>query len=135
MINTGYKPDPFRLLTMSEDTKEEAKIILDPDTTFLEFKEQVIGKNLEVLFEDVPVTDPDNKLSELITGVDLDIKRAAPGTKVTISVAHDIETTITGIEEFVNKYNEIADSLTNGQYTESEEVGAMGYLPEILVLR
>lgn len=127
VINTGYKPDPFRLLVMSEDTGEEAKIILDPDTTFLEFKEQVIGKNLEVLFEDVPVTDPDNKLSELITGVDLDIKRAAPGTKITISVAHDIETTITGIEEFVNKYNEIADFI-NGQYTESEEGGGYGLL-------
>ena len=88
----------------------------------LEFKEQVIGRNLDVLFEDVPVTDAENKLNELIAGVDLDIKRAEPGTKITVAVEHDVEATMEGIEEFVNKYNEISGFI-NGQYVESEEGG------------
>ena len=75
VVNTGYKSDPYRLLVISEDSGHEVvKITLDPDTTFLEFKEQVTGRNLEVVFEDVPVTDPDNQLDELISGVNLTVK-------------------------------------------------------------
>ena len=127
VVNTGYKPDPFRLLIISEDSGEEAKITLDPDTTFLEFKEQVTGKNLDIIFEDVPVTDADNALDQLISGVNLNVKRAEPGTKVQISVGHDVELTVEGIQKFIDSYNEIA-SFINGQFVESEEAGGYGML-------
>lgn len=127
VVNTGYKPDPFRLLVLSEDSGEEAKITIDPDTTFLEFKEQVTGKNLDLIFEDVPVTDADNNLDELISGVNLNIKRSEPGTKVQITVAHDVEATIEGIKSFVDTYNEIS-SFINGQFQENADTGAYGLL-------
>ena len=127
VVNTGYKPDPYRLLVISEDSGHEAKITLDPDTTFLEFKEQVTGRNLEVVFEDVPVTDPDNQLDELISGVNLTVKRAEPGTKVQVSVDYDVEATIEGINSFVEKYNEIAGFI-NGQFAENPETGGYGLL-------
>ena len=62
VINTKYNPDSFRLLVISEKSGKEARIKLDEDTTFLEFKNQVAGQDLDVLFEDVPVTDTDNIL-------------------------------------------------------------------------
>ena len=107
VVNTKYKPDAYRLLVVSEKSGHESKIYLDEDTTFLEFKEQVTGRNLDVLFEDVPITDEDNVLDELIDGVSFTIKRSEPGTRVQVSILHDLDGTIEGIKGFVEKYNEI----------------------------
>ncbi len=108
IINTKYKPDSYRLLVISEDSGEEAKIVLDEDTTFLEFKEQVSGRNLDVLFEDVPVTDSDNILEELVDGVTFNVKRSEPGTRVQVNVTHNLEATVESIAGFVEKYNQLA---------------------------
>lgn len=108
IINTNYNPDPFRLLVISEESGKEARISLDPDTTFLEFQEAVTGRNLDVLFEDVPITDTDNNLDQLIEGVNLTVKRSEPGTRVQVTIGYDIDQTLEGIKSFVDKYNEIA---------------------------
>ncbi len=107
VINTKYNPDSFRLLVVSEKSGAEAKVNIDEDTTFLEFKEQVTGRNLEVLFEDVPVTDDDNQLDELVDGMTFNVKRAEPGTRVQISVNYDMDKTLEGIKGFVEKFNQI----------------------------
>jgi flagellar hook-associated protein 2 len=107
VINTKYTPDSYRLLVISEKSGKEARVKIDPDTTFLEFKEQVTGRNLDVLFEDVPVTDEDNNLDELVENVSFSIKRAEPGTRIQLNVDFDIDATIGGIKSFVEKYNQI----------------------------
>jgi flagellar hook-associated protein 2 len=108
VINTKLTDEPFRLLVISEKSGREAKVNIDPDTTFLEFKEQVRGQNLDVLFEDVHVTDVQNRLTELIDGVALDVKKAEPGTKIEVKVNFDLDKTLEGIKGFVEKYNEVA---------------------------
>ena len=113
VINTKYKPDPYRLLVISNDSGQEAKITLDEDTTYLEFKEQVTGRNVDVLFEDVPVTDEDNNLESLVDGVIFKAKRSEPGTSVQVNVTYDIDKTLEGIQDFVRKYNEVS-SFING---------------------
>jgi len=122
VINTKYKPDSYRLLVISEQSGKEAKVIIDEDTTFLEFKEQVTGRNLDILFEDVPVTDEDNTLEELLDGVVFHIKRSEPGTRVQVSIVHDIDATLESIKAFVEKYGLILaialmkeDTATNGK--------------------
>ncbi|MCX6110552.1 MAG: flagellar filament capping protein FliD [Proteobacteria bacterium] len=107
VINTGYKPDSYRLLVLSEQSGKEAKINIDEDTTFLEFKNQVAGRNLDVLFEDVPITSQDNDLKELLENVNFHIKRAEAGTRVQVSIVHDADATIAGIKTFIEKYNDI----------------------------
>lgn len=127
VVNTKYQPDPYRLLVVSEKSGQEAKIHIDEDTTFLEFKEQVTGRNLDVLFEDVPVTDEDNILDDLIGDVSLSVKRSEPGTRVQVSVVHDIDTTVKSIKDFVDKYNEVAKFINN-QYVEDPQTGKFGRL-------
>lgn len=127
VINTKYYPDAYRLLVVSEESGKEAKVLIDEDTTFLEFKEQVTGRNLDILFEDVPVTDEDNILNELIDGVSLNIRRSEPGTRVQISVVHDIDATVEGIKGFVDKYNQIAQFI-NQQFVEDPKTGQYGIL-------
>lgn len=108
VVNTKYKPESFRLLVISEKSGAESKINIDEDTTFLEFKEQVTGQNLDVLFEDVPVMDEDNNLDELIEGVTFNCKRSEPGTRVQVNITYDIDATLEGINAFVEKFNNIA---------------------------
>ncbi|MCX6105767.1 MAG: flagellar filament capping protein FliD [Proteobacteria bacterium] len=107
VINTGFKPEPYRLLVVSEKSGKEATVHIDEDTTFLEFKNQVTGRNLDVLFEDVPVTADENNLNELLENVSFHVKRAEPGTRVQVSVVNDLDATVGGIKGFVEKYNEI----------------------------
>ena len=88
-------------MVISNDSGKEAKITLDEDTTYLEFKEQVSGRNLDVLFEDVPVTDEDNSLEALVDGVIFNARRSEPGTRVQVNVTYDIDKTMEGISAFV----------------------------------
>jgi flagellar hook-associated protein 2 len=107
VINTKFSPDSYRLVVISEKSGTESRISIDPDTTFMEFKEQVTGKSLDVLFEDVPVTDDDNILDELVEGVSFNVKRAEPGTRIQINVVNDLDLTMESIKGFVDKYNQI----------------------------
>ncbi|MGE0172806.1 MAG: flagellar filament capping protein FliD [Oligoflexales bacterium] len=127
IINTKYKPDAYRLLVVSETSGNEAKITIDEDTTFLEFKEQVTGRNLDILFEDVPVTDEDNNLEELVDGVVFNAKRSEPGTRVQVNVVHDVDATLEGIKTFVDKYNELSKFI-NDQFKVDEKTKKAGVL-------
>ena len=127
VINTKYKPDPYRLLVISEKSGKESKVYIDEDTTFLEFKEQVSGRNLDLLFEDVPVTDEDNTLEDLVDGVVFFIKRSEPGTRVQVGIVFDLDTTMEGIKNFVEKYNEVA-TFIHDQYQIDGETNRAGLL-------
>jgi flagellar hook-associated protein 2 len=127
VINTKYNPDSFRLLVISEKSGQEARIKLDEDTTFLEFKNQVAGQDLDVLFEDVPVTDTDNTLDELVDGVTFNVKRAEAGTRVQINITYDVDKTMEGIKAFVDKYNQLS-TFGHGQYQEDPNTGKRGVL-------
>ena len=127
VINTGYYPDPYRLLVISEESGKQARITIDEDTTFLEFKEQVKGRNLDILFEDVPVTDPDNSLDELVSGVNFKVKRAEPGTRIQVGIVFDVEKTMESIGGFVENYNNLAKYI-NDQYIIDPETQKAGVL-------
>lgn len=127
IINTKYEPDAYRLMVVSEKSGKESKIHIDEDTTYLEFKEQVTGRNLDVLFEDVPVTDLDNNLEELVDGVVFNVKRSEPGTRIQVNVTHDVDATTEKIRGFVDKYNELAD-FVHKQVTVDPETKKAGIL-------
>lgn len=101
--------DSFRLLVISENSGKAGKVYIDPDTTYLEFKEQMSGRNLEMLFEDVMVFDEDNTVEGLIPGLVINAKRAEPGTKVTLKIDFDAEQTFESINGFVDAYNSVSD--------------------------
>lgn len=134
VINTKYQPDPYRLLVISEKSGAEAKITIDEDTTFLEFKEQVTGRNLDILFEDVPVMDDDNTLDDLVEGVTFYAKRAEPGTRVQMNITYDQDATMEGITSFVSSYNEIQKYI-HEQFIIDPETGKAGLLAKDAALK
>jgi flagellar hook-associated protein 2 len=134
VVNTKYKPEAYRLLVVSEQSGKEAKVVIDEDTTFLEFKEQVTGRNLDLLFEDVPVTDEDNTVEELIDGVVFFAKRSEPGTRVQVNITPDIDGTLAGIKTFVEKYNQVSN-FVHQQFAIDEKTNRAGILAADSTLR
>lgn len=126
--------ESYRLLVISEKSGQEAKVYIDPDTTYLEFKEQVTGRNLEMLFEDVMVYDEDNVIDELLPGLTLSAKRSEPGTKVQLEIAYDVEATIENIRSFVENYNKVSDFIDN-QFQMDPATGKAGVLARGNTLR
>ena len=115
------------LLVISNDSGKEVKNNANEDTTYLEFKEQVSGRNLDVLFEDVPVTDEDNSLEALVDGVIFNARRSEPGTRVQVNVTYDIDKTMESISAFIEKYNEVA-SFVNKQFIVDPKTNRAGIL-------
>lgn len=103
--------DAYRLLVISEKTGKQSRVYVDPDSTYLEFKEQITGRNLEMKFEDVPVFDEDNSVDSLMPGLTINAKRAEPGTLVTLKIDYDVEATLEGIAGFVDSYNQANEFL------------------------
>jgi len=99
--------DDFRLLVISEKTGKHGRIYIDPDMSYMDFAEQVTGKNLEVLFEDVPIYEDNNTIKSLLPGLTLNAKRAEPGTKITLKIDYDVEKTSEAIKTFVENYNKL----------------------------
>lgn len=124
----------FRLLVLSEKSGKEAKITIDPDTTYLDFKEQVTGRNLEVMFEDVPVFDEDNTLEALMPGLTLTAKKAEPGTKVTVKIDYDLDATMENIKKFVESYNK-ANEFIDKQFQVDPQTNKAGVLSQDNTLR
>jgi len=108
IIHTGMSGEPFRLLVTSVATGAEAAVHLDPDTTYLEFQDLKQARSLDARFEGVPITRRGNQIDDLIGGVKLDAKRAAPGTRVHVEVRPDLEKTLGNIKLFTDKYNQVA---------------------------
>ncbi len=118
----------FRLLVINEKSGKQAEVFIDPDTTYLEFEEDGIpGKNLEMNFEDVKVYNETNKVTDLIKGMTLNAKKAAPGTTVYVTVDYDIEKTMEGIKTFVESYNKVNEFLEK-QFKVDQESGHAGPL-------
>lgn len=126
--------DNYRLLVLSEKSGKEAKVTIDPDTTYLEFKEQITGHNLEMLFEDVKVYNESNKVTELFPGMVLDVKKAEPGTKVNIKIDYDVDKSLESIKKFVESYNKVNDFIDK-QFQVDSQTNKAGVLSKDNSLR
>lgn len=124
----------FRLLVISEKSGKAASVYIDPDTTYLEFKEQIKGRNLNMLFEDVPVYNDTNKVTELIPGMVLNVKKAAPDTKVILKVDYDVDKTMESIQKFVESYNKV-NEFVDKQFKFDAETNKAGPLSKDNSLR
>jgi flagellar hook-associated protein 2 len=139
VINTrehleNQEKNNYRLLVFSEKSGKEAKIFIDPDTTYLEFYNQEDAKNLEIIFENVRIFNDSNKITEILPGMVLDVKKAEPGKKISIKVDYDVEKTLELIKKFVENYNKINDFLDK-QFKINPETNQAGALSKDNTLR
>lgn len=106
--------NPFRLLVSGLATGKDNQVsfpklyLLDGDEDIY-FEQSRAAKNARVKVDGFEIELPDNKSSDLIPGVSLDFKSAAPGREIRMTVKENVEVISGKIKSFVDAYNGALD--------------------------
>ncbi|GAB7388010.1 flagellar hook-associated protein 2 [Bacillaceae bacterium] len=103
--NDGTISDSERLFTKYLNFNFTADTDNNPDTLTLK------GEDAKIVYNGVTITHSTNQI--VVNGLTLDLKSAAPGQEVTISVTRNTEEVFNKIVAFVNKYNEVIDKINS----------------------
>ena len=104
------KDNPFRLMVTGLQTGDENQVefptvyMLDGDQD-LYFENSNAAQNAKIKVDGFEMEVPENKVSDIIPGVTLDLKQAAPGRPIRINVKEDLEVISGKIKGFVDAYN------------------------------
>ncbi|MGZ8335247.1 MAG: flagellar filament capping protein FliD [Allosphingosinicella sp.] len=91
------------------------------------------AQNAVVNLDGVEVTSGSNKLDGIIAGVQIDLKKAAPGTLVSIGITRPTAAIKQGVSDFVAAYNELSTMIREA--TAAGTAGAGGALRGDLGMR
>ncbi len=104
------KENPFRLMVSGLSAGDDNQVtfpkiyLLDGDQDMY-FEQSREAKNAKVKINGFEIELPDNKSTDLIPGVTLDLKAAAPGREIRMSVKENLEVISGKIKSFVDAYN------------------------------
>jgi flagellar hook-associated protein 2 len=106
------KGAPFRLLVTGLTTGDDQQVsfptiyLLDGDQDMY-FDQNRPAQNAKIKLDGFEMEVPENKLKDIVPGVTLDLKKAAPGQEVQVSVKENQEVISGKIKSFVDSYNAV----------------------------
>ncbi len=113
VLNDRKDPDaPFKLMITSDNVGSDNKVeyptlyFLDGDQDIY-FDTQKEAANGIIKVDGFEIEVPDNTLKDVIPGVTLDLKQAAPGRSVNVSVKEDLQVVSGKIKTFVDGFNAV----------------------------
>lgn len=89
--------------------------------------ETVAASDAELVVDGLPVTRSQNIIDDLLVGITLDLKKAAPGEALTVGVSLDQGAAASSIEAFVEGYNQLTET-ARGLTGSDPETGERGPL-------
>lgn len=104
------KENPFKLLVSGLGTGDDKQItfpkiyLLDGDQDMY-FDQSRPSKNAKVKVDGFEIELPENKSTSIIPGVTLDLKSAAPGKVINMTVKENLEVISGKVKSFVDAYN------------------------------
>jgi flagellar hook-associated protein 2 len=104
------KENPFKLSVTGLQTGDDNQVkfptiyMLDGDQDVY-FEESRPAQNAKIKVDGFEVEVPDNVVNDIIPGVALDLKQAAPGRPVRMNIKEDTEAISGKIKQFVDAYN------------------------------
>ncbi|MNJ92684.1 Flagellar hook-associated protein 2 [compost metagenome] len=104
------KENPFKLLVSGLATGDDKQVsfpkiyLLDGDQDMF-FDESRKAVNAKVKIDGFEVELSDNKITDFIPGVTLDLKQAAPGKEIRMTVQENLEVISGKVKNFVDAYN------------------------------
>lgn len=104
------KENPYRLIVSGLNSGDDNEVefptvyMLDGDQDMF-FDETLKAQNAKVKIDGFEVEIPANSNEELVPGVTLDIKQAAPGRPIRLTVKENLEVISGKIKSFVDAYN------------------------------
>jgi flagellar hook-associated protein 2 len=113
VVNDGSGSDtPWRMIMSLENTGDDENaqfpyfyFVDGEDDLFLEFERE--ARDAVVKLDGFEIELPENKTSDLIPGLNIDLKRAAPGEEFTIQISEDAEAISAKVVDLVEKINSI----------------------------
>jgi flagellar hook-associated protein 2 len=108
------KENPFKLLVSGMATGDDKQVsfpkiyLLDGDQDMF-FESSRAASNAKVKVDGFEIELPENKSTDLIPGVALDFKQAAPGKEIHMTVKENLEVISGKIKSFVDAYNAALD--------------------------
>ncbi|MFS4458399.1 flagellar filament capping protein FliD [Bdellovibrio sp. HCB2-146] len=108
------KENPFKLLVSGMATGDNQQVtfpkiyMLDGDQDMY-FDQSRPSQNAKIKVDGFEIEIPDNKTSDLIPGVTLDFKSAAPGREIRMKVQENLEVISGKVKSFVDAYNAALD--------------------------
>jgi len=131
ILNDRKDPDyPYKLVISGVDVGGDNRIeyptlyFLDGDQDIY-FDEEREAKNGTVKIDGFEFEVADNKVEGVIPGVTLDLKQAAPGRTINVSVKEDMEVVTGKIKEFVDGINGVLQFIqTQNQLDENTDTSA-----------
>ncbi|MFN7729689.1 MAG: flagellar filament capping protein FliD [Bdellovibrio sp.] len=104
------KENPFKLMITGLATGDDKQIefptvyLLDGDQDF-HFDKSHPAQNAKIKLDGFEIELPDNTAKDVIPGVNLELKQAAPGKGIAVTVKEDYEVISGKIKTFVDAYN------------------------------
>jgi flagellar hook-associated protein 2 len=112
----------FSIAMTSGNPGELDRFVYDPNSydpqnvTGLTLQQQ--AQDAELIVDGIAVTKSTNSFSDVIDGVKIDLKSAAPGTTVNIGASQPVDAIKQAVTDFVAAYNEMKTSLAKMTGTE-----------------
>ncbi|NOT79450.1 MAG: flagellar filament capping protein FliD [Bacteriovoracaceae bacterium] len=111
VINDGSGSDtPWRLILSLNKTGDDAAVdfpyfyFVDGEDDFqLEFQRE--AHDAKVKLDGFEIEAPENKITDLIPGVTIDLKKAKPGEEFTIKISEDVQAVGAKVSDLVTKIN------------------------------
>jgi len=108
------KENPYKLLVSGMATGDDKQVtfpkiyLLDGDQDMF-FESSRAAKNAKVKVDGFEIELPENKSTDLVPGVSLEFKSAAPGREIRMTVQENLEVISGKIKSFVDSYNAALD--------------------------
>ena len=120
IVNDGDPSNPYRLVLSSASSGADQSIRIavsgdaslstllshDPSAT-QNLSETVTAQNALLNVDGISITKSSNTITDVISGITLDLTGEKPGTPVTVSVTEDTDSAKTAVEAFVKAYNDL----------------------------
>ncbi len=121
VVNDGSPANPYRLIISSDTTgTANAVTITQNDTTLLFSTTLQAAQDASVNVDGLTYTRSTNSISDIITGVTLDLKSADAVNSLTLSVSRDTGEISKRIQAFVDGYNGVVDYIKSKNRYDSE---------------
>jgi flagellar hook-associated protein 2 len=117
----------YRLALVSNNSGAPGDITVSGNTTGLTFTKAVTGTNASLVVDGVPISSASNTVSNVISGVTLNLGSPSPNTPVTVNVSPDTTQATTAINNFVSAYNTVVGDI-NSQFNVASDGSGGGPL-------
>jgi len=109
----------FVLFLKGEKTGETNALTLEDPNDLFGFQNLIQAQDALLKVNGLMVQRPSNTINDLFKGLTIQLKRALPGTTISLEVKRDTDSLIGKIEDFVNAYNQVV-SFFNQQFSYQE---------------